>query len=83
MTFLLHFYSFISYLDFLEYFVSVAPALTADKSLFAVSAWNDNGFKSKMGPKSDGGEEIYYLLFSPHAISSLASHLMATLHLKS
>jgi hypothetical protein len=30
--------------------VTVAPALAADKSLFAVSAWNDNGFKSKMGP---------------------------------
>lgn len=34
--------------DFYEYLVNVAPVLDADESAFVVSAWNDNGFKSKV-----------------------------------
>jgi hypothetical protein len=30
--------------DFLEYFHFVAPILDVDESVFAISAWNDNGF---------------------------------------
>lgn len=29
--------------DFFDYFSSLAPLLTEDKSLFCISAWNDNG----------------------------------------
>jgi hypothetical protein len=31
-----------------EYFVSLAPVLDLDPSVFAVSAWNDNGFYGKV-----------------------------------
>ena len=34
--------------DFYEYFNYVAPILDLDKSLFVISAWNDNGFKGKV-----------------------------------
>lgn len=34
--------------DFLEYFERVSPILDADKSLFVISAWNDNGFIGKV-----------------------------------
>jgi hypothetical protein len=34
--------------DFYEYFNNVAPILDLDKSLFVISAWNDNGFKGKV-----------------------------------
>lgn len=34
--------------DFYEYFISTAPILEQDKSLFLISAWNDNGFKGKV-----------------------------------
>jgi len=34
--------------DFYQYFVHVAPILEEDKSLFLISAWNDNGFKGKV-----------------------------------
>ena len=30
--------------DFMEYFEAIAPVLEIDATLFAVSAWNDNGF---------------------------------------
>lgn len=34
--------------DFFEYFHVVAPVLDRDKSIFALSAWNDNGFIGKV-----------------------------------
>lgn len=34
--------------DFYEYFNAVAPILSEDPTTFVVSAWNDNGFKSKI-----------------------------------
>ena len=34
--------------DFYEYFQYVSPILQEDKSVFAVSAWNDNGFKRRV-----------------------------------
>eukprot|EP01038_Epipyxis_sp_PR26KG_P012777 gene12777-17130_t len=34
--------------DFYEYFLSIQPILLHDKTTFAVSAWNDNGFKNKV-----------------------------------
>ena len=34
--------------DFYEYFQYVSPILEADKSVFTVSAWNDNGFKRRV-----------------------------------
>lgn len=36
--------------DFYTYLTSVAPILDYDKSVFAVSAWNDNGFSSHVHP---------------------------------
>ena len=35
--------------DFYEYFQAVAPVLDTDKTAWAVSAWNDNGFDYLMG----------------------------------
>ena len=35
--------------DFYEYFQAVAPILDTDKTAWAVSAWNDNGFDYLMG----------------------------------
>lgn len=34
--------------DFYEYFKFVSPILQEDSSVFAVSAWNDNGFKRRV-----------------------------------
>ena len=34
--------------DFLEYFESFSPILVSDPSLWIISAWNDNGFKTKV-----------------------------------
>lgn len=34
--------------DFYEYFQSISPILSEDNTLFAISAWNDNGFKHKV-----------------------------------
>lgn len=34
--------------DFLEYFYNIGPILDVDKSVFAVSAWNDNGFAGRV-----------------------------------
>lgn len=35
--------------DFYEYLVSTAPVLEKDPTTFVVSAWNDNGFKGRVG----------------------------------
>ena len=35
--------------DFLDFFQSNAPVLDKDSSVFALSAWNDNGFVGKVG----------------------------------
>jgi GNT-I family len=40
--------------DFYEYFHATAGLLEADRSLWAVSAWNDNGFAHTLG----GGDEL-------------------------
>lgn len=34
--------------DFYEYFLNVAPIVEEDSTVFAISAWNDNGFKGKV-----------------------------------
>mmetsp|Transcript_6505 Transcript_6505/g.9747 ORF Transcript_6505/g.9747 Transcript_6505/m.9747 type:complete len:580 (-) Transcript_6505:202-1941(-) len=34
--------------DFYEYFQSTSPILNEDNSVFAISAWNDNGFKHRV-----------------------------------
>lgn len=35
--------------DFLDYFENVSPIVEKDDSVFVVSAWNDNGFKERIG----------------------------------
>lgn len=37
--------------DFYEYFHAVAPILDHDRSVFVISAWNDNGFKGRVSDK--------------------------------
>lgn len=34
--------------DFYEYFAATAPLLDQENTLFAISAWNDNGFRSQV-----------------------------------
>jgi hypothetical protein len=34
--------------DFYEYFHTIGPILDVDKTVFALSAWNDNGFEGKV-----------------------------------
>ncbi len=35
--------------DFLDYFEKVSPIIEKDDSVFVISAWNDNGFKERIG----------------------------------
>ena len=43
--------------DFYEYFSATLPILRRDKSLWCVSAWNDNG---KQGLIDEGAAELLY-----------------------
>ena len=38
--------------DFFDYFAALAPMLHADETLLCVSAWNDNGMKDVVDPKT-------------------------------
>ena len=40
--------------DFLSYFEAMHKILLADKTLFCVSAWNDNGKSTLINPKNIG-----------------------------
>ena len=42
--------------DFLDYFEALSPALVNDPTLWIISAWNDNGFESKVSSKSHLGQ---------------------------
>ncbi|CAG0890125.1 unnamed protein product [Cyprideis torosa] len=51
--------------DFYEYFSATLPLLIADKTLFCVSAWNDNGKEKNIDLSENGAMKLYRTDFFP------------------
>jgi hypothetical protein len=65
--------------DFLDYFQALYPLLVRDKTLYCISAWNDNGIAGKIDRQASekrrsiiSNKDCFFKLFYIVVISFLA-----------
>ncbi|VDM31723.1 unnamed protein product [Hydatigera taeniaeformis] len=67
--------------DFFDYFSALAPLLMEDKSLFCISAWNDNGIPTLIDKSRNDLLYRYANMFSLHDIPSLSNRFQSQIPL--
>jgi alpha-1,3-mannosyl-glycoprotein beta-1,2-N-acetylglucosaminyltransferase len=60
--------------DFLDYFQTLYPLLVHDKTLWCISAWNDNGIDKKIARepsknKTEYPKKFYFFIFQSSSSS--------------